>query len=136
MVEMQDVIRQRFSRPVREKPAAVAPDGIRQPAAGGLQVTLKTHLELTFAAKPGRIEDRITARLFGVRATGSVATLAIDALGNFAVQDQLALGALLGIGVGLMAKKTLAVYPPAEVHMIGTVVSGIHGPEATPLRVP
>src|SRR5689334_20387269 len=70
VVEMQDVICQRLPRPVREKAASVAPDRIRQAAAGRLQVTLKTYLELPFAAEPGRIEDRITPRLFGVRATG------------------------------------------------------------------
>src|SRR5882762_4249554 len=47
-VEVKDVIAQRLSRAVGKIAAAVAPDGIRQPVAGGFQMTLQAHLELPF----------------------------------------------------------------------------------------
>src|SRR5258708_38175679 len=40
LVEVKDVIAQRLSRAVGKIAAAVTPDGIRQPGAGGFQITL------------------------------------------------------------------------------------------------
>src|SRR5438876_36941 len=92
LIKVKDVIAKRLSRAVGKIAAAVTPDGIRQQVAGGFQMTLQAHFELSFRAQARRIQNgssNVFERLPGLGslnmlASRSVAALAINPLGNSA----------------------------------------------------
>ena len=93
---MEDIVRQRFARPVRKELSPKTPQRVRKGPAGGFQVTLKTYLVLPFRREPRRIHDRATdlnqgpagRGLLYVRASRAVTALAIDPFRNSAAQSK------------------------------------------------
>ena len=87
VIEIGEVIAQRFARPVGERSAIVAREFAGHPA-GRFKVTLQAGLQLALAIQPGGIDDQPANRLrrgfagtrgVNVGAPRSVTALAIDA---------------------------------------------------------
>src|SRR6516225_3126962 len=86
LVEVKDIIRERFARPVGKEVATVAAQRVWERTAGGFEVALKTDLVLFFRREPCRIQDGAADLGVGasgrgdsdVRESGTVAALAID----------------------------------------------------------
>jgi hypothetical protein len=67
---------------IRERPAPVLQDGVRQLEAAGLEVALETNLELAVRRELLRIDDRRLARRRDVLASVAMASLAVDPRGQ------------------------------------------------------
>jgi hypothetical protein len=147
LVKVKDVIAEQLSRAIGKIAAAITPDRIRQPMAGGFQMTLQAHFELSFRAEARRIHNgssNVFERLSGMGslnmlAPRSVAALAINSLGNSAREREFALaGSRFGLycRVRVVAEKAFPINLTTEVHVIRPVISRIHSPEAAPFGIP
>src|SRR5260370_42249668 len=118
---------------VGEEATAVASYGVREAPAGRLQVTLKAYFQLPLPAHSRRIFDGFSdafrsgavRRALHVILSGTVTALAIDSLGDG-----------FNVRVSTVTKQTLFVDLAPEVHVIGPIVTGIHGPDSAILRIP
>ena len=137
-VEVQPEILQRLPRHVIEGSAIQTRDRMRQQTAGGFQMALQANLDLPVRTQPRRIDDR-RPDLFGCGAgrardgnvprSGSMASLAIDALRKQAAIARLGPGLALRRGnarVGVMAEHALVVNRAGGALVIQPVVAGIH----------
>ncbi len=147
LVEVQHIVLEALAGPVRKDSAAVAAQRIREPAAGGFQMTLQAQLELPFGGQPRRVDNSgahgcgrsSVGGAFHMGASGTVAALAIDALGYRTAKEQLArTGWRSGFdcGVGVVAEETFLVDLAAKVEVVAAIVAWIHGPVSAVFSVP
>ena len=144
---MENIVLERFARPVGKHATSVAPQGVRKLAAGGFQMTLQAQFELPFPVQPRRvdncaaygIERRSGPGALHMGASGTVTALAIDPLGNCAAKKQLSPYTHLpciDFRVGVVAEEAFLIDLAPKVRMIPTVVTRIHGPESAVFRIP
>ena len=147
MVEVQDVIRQRLSGPVRENSAMGSLAGIRQSEAGRLQVTLVADFQSAIGGKPRRVHNALADFGIGcfpcerlhVRLAGTVAALAVNSLGEFFVIDRIGVKSVSAgpdFEIAVVTEHAVKFHPAGESVMIRAVVAWIHGPESASIAVP
>src|SRR5262245_14473900 len=129
---MENVVFERFTRAIGKQAASIAPERIREPAAGGFQMALQADLEASFGREPRRIDNRrshsrgrsASARLGDMLPSGPVTSLAIDTLGNSPAQKQFTVGGGAGgpaLGIGVVAEETLLVDRALKAGMIAAI---------------
>ena len=139
MVKVENIILERFARPVGKHAPSETPQRVRKLAAGGFQMTLQAQLELPFRLEPGRIDNRAGVGILNMGAARPVAALAIDPFRNCAAEEQLPpAGKSVGcdLRIRIVAKETFPVDLAPEVPMAAAVVARIHGPESAIFRIP
>ena len=134
---------ERLTGAVGERSAIVAADGVGQETDGGFQMALGADIHFAILGEAGGIDDggadggglRI-GLLDGaeVVATGAMAALAIDALGELSVEHGFDAGGRVG-GVGVVAEHTVgADFAPGG--RVRCIEARVEGPGAAGLGIP
>src|SRR6476661_6965311 len=121
-IEINRIIAERLSRPIRKWCPIVPSNRVRHVTAGRLQMALHAHVELPVAIEPGGVHDVPGAGGGYVRASGSVTALAVD-------------GRRLA-SLRAMAEQAIFGNDAAKVLLIGTVVAWTHRPVAALFGIP
>jgi hypothetical protein len=143
LIEMENVVRQRFTWPVGKEIAANAPQRVRKGTAGRFQVTLEAKFVLSFRREPRRIDNRssdLRKRAAGggilhMRPSWTMTALAINPFWNCAAQKKVRSFDIIS-RVGVVTEEAFPIDLAPKIHVVCAIVPRIHRPHSTPIAVP